>query len=567
MADPFESLRHDAVSTGSTVIDPRFRAEVLAEARRRLTSSASSDSIRPRVSADTPTHTPMEPITMLAKNPKKTRTLLLAAACVALVATGTVAVLALERDNDKAPAPADTVRSTATITSDAQEPNPTSPATTVQGVPEPTTISPTIPPDQEIAREMLLPTDQYASGWFSASSPELVNFDPEVAGDIEECRPFMTSVFDSVEATPHDVRVWQHAAPPALFAQYVLVLPDVDAARTLFATLNGAEFSPCSAAYLSAGPFLPSFFHEPVVEPPDGAVGDDIVFRRYPFTGTDELGQVYEEIDLDASIRVGRALIFIGTVNSSNSEEVVSEDEFHDVLGRVVERAASALNIPVPESSTASAPPPTNGQIASAALLNADEYAPDWTIVSNRALGASMHSGVAASKPECAPFLDSVFAATEQGSSLSRAFFHAAPKALFTQFTAVYPDVATAGSVYAIINSSEFAPCATAYNAGQTASVFPSPVDQPISDSPFGTIGDELTYRTFSETWHDSDGAHGPQTDLDAVMLVGPTITFIGTVTDGEGGAVLNTVDQFASALQRVVERTNAALAGQSVAG
>jgi len=43
------------------------------------------------------------------------------------------------------------------------------------------------------------------------------------------------------------------------------------------------------------------------------------------------------------------------------------------------------------------------------------------------------------------------------------------------------------------------------------------------------------------------------------------TITFIGTVTDGEGGAVLNTADQFQAALQRIVERASAALAGDTI--
>ena len=113
MVDPFESLRHDAESTGSTAIDPRFRAELLAEARRRL-SATSTDSIRPRVTADTPTPTQMEPITMLAKQPRKTRPILLAAACVALIAAGAVAVFALAGDDDEPPAPAVTVRSTAT---------------------------------------------------------------------------------------------------------------------------------------------------------------------------------------------------------------------------------------------------------------------------------------------------------------------------------------------------------------------------------------------------------------------------------------------------------------------
>lgn len=360
MADPFESLRHDAVNKGSTAIDPRFRAEVLVEARRRLTSGASTDVVRPRVTADTPTPIPMESIPMLAKNPNKARPLLLAAACVTLVAAGIVTVVALQ-DDDKPPATIDTT-----------------PSPTLETAP---------PQTQPAAPETTAPTKTTAPG-------------------------------------------------------------------------------------------------------------------------TTALAQTASSIDGD--------------------------------------------------------------EIAEAVLLEASEYAPDWVVVRNTGLGASMHPGAAGTKAECGPFLDPVFAPTNEGSTAYRSFYHADPQAFFTQFTAVYPDAATARSVYEYINSPEFVPCATAYgtalSAGSSQSRFPSPVDQPASNAPFGTIGDALTYRTFPETWHDSGGhPHGPQTDLDAVMLVGPTITFLGTVTDGEGGAVLNTVDQFASALQRVVERTNAALAEQAV--
>ena len=124
--------------------------------------------------------------------------------------------------------------------------------------------------------------------------------------------------------------------------------------------------------------------------------------------------------------------------------------------------------------------------------------------------------------------------------------------------------------MYELVNSAEFAACVTGYgtavSAGASPSAFPSPVDKPISDPPFAPVGDALTFRTFPETWYDGNGvAHGPQTDVDAVLLVGRTVTFIGTVTDGEGGAVLNTDDQFRLALERVVERANAALAGTPI--
>ena len=88
----------------------------------------------------------MEPIPMLAKKPKKTRAVLLAAACVALVGAGASPHSPWQDDDPQPPAPSQTVRSTATITSEAQTPNPTAPATTAPGIIEPSTIAPTTIP-------------------------------------------------------------------------------------------------------------------------------------------------------------------------------------------------------------------------------------------------------------------------------------------------------------------------------------------------------------------------------------------------------------------------------------
>ncbi len=107
MTDPFESLRHDAESTGSTAIDPRFRAELLAEARRRLSATASAPS-RGRAIAETPASIPTEIIPMREPDRERTRPLLLAAACLALIACGAVAVIAIQDDDDDDDAPAGT---------------------------------------------------------------------------------------------------------------------------------------------------------------------------------------------------------------------------------------------------------------------------------------------------------------------------------------------------------------------------------------------------------------------------------------------------------------------------
>jgi len=163
-----------------------------------------------------------------------------------------------------------------------------------------------------------------------------------------------------------------------------------------------------------------------------------------------------------------------------------------------------------------------------------------------------------------------VFGAFERATSAFRTFYYAQPEAFFTQYVAVFPDADAARTVYVLVNSPEFAPCIAAYgtvlDGGQAPAEFPSPVDQPIADPPFAPVGDALTHRTFPETWRDPLGTvNGPYTAVDAVMLVGRTITFIGTATDGEGGVVLDTTDQFRTALEHVVKRANAALSGNPI--
>ena len=290
MVDPFESLRHDAESTGSTVIDPRFRAELLAEARRRLSSEASTDSIRPRVTADTPTPTQMEPIPMLAQHPKKTRPILLAAACVALVAAGAVAVLAMQSDDDDAPAVTDTAPATTT----AQTAAPTQPGTTPPAIEVPSTAA-TAPtsPDDEVARSMILPTGGYSPMWqvqLNTTGKLGAGFDPSVARNVPESANYVESVFDVIDSASHDFRVWIHYDPLAFGVQYVAVFPDVTTAQSVFAVVDSPEFGPCAESYDAAqggnvccdgGYLLPGASAQPTSDAPGGAVGNDFAYRRF----------------------------------------------------------------------------------------------------------------------------------------------------------------------------------------------------------------------------------------------------------------------------------------------
>jgi hypothetical protein len=301
--------------------------------------------------------------------------------------------------------------------------------------------------------------------------------------------------------------------------------------------------------------------------PPFETVGDQLNFYTWATSWVDQNGVEHGQDDrlIGAFVRVGRAIVYVeGLVESSDTEPIVTPESFRQILENVVARAEAVLSgVEYEPPATTTLQPLSDAEVASSMMLTGDEYGPDWVVVPNMEPGVSINSAVAAEIPECVSFVDPVFRAVEQGSSTYRSFYHAEPQALFTQYVVVLRDAATARSVYELVNSPEFAACVTGHGtavaAGASPSAFPSPVDKPISEPPFEPVGDALSYRTFEEI------VRGPRTDLDAVMLVGRTITFMGTVVNGEGGATLNTADQFRLALERVVERANAVLAGTPV--
>jgi hypothetical protein len=331
MADPFDSLRHDPDATGSTAIDPRFRADLLAEARSRLSSSTSTDSTRPRVSADTPTLIPTEPIPMLAKQPTNNRQRLLAAACVALVAAGVVALVALQADEAQPPAPSQTV-----------------PPSTNQTVP------PTQPPpdDSEIARSLLLRGEEYGSDWIVVPNGAVFpTTSAAIASGLPECAPFVDSVFGALERGASAFHTFFYAEPEALMTQYVAVLPDAVAAQAVYERINSAEFAPCASAYGSVldGGQAPSVFPSPVdqptADPPFEPIGDALTYRTFPASWYDVLGGAHgPRTYVDAVILVGRTITFVGTVTEAEGGATPNTvDQFRAALERVVERASAAL--------------------------------------------------------------------------------------------------------------------------------------------------------------------------------------------------------------------------------
>lgn len=353
MTDPFESLRHHAEGTGSTAIDPRFRAELLDEARRRLSSDASAGSIRPRAATDTPTPIPMEPIPMLAKNPRKTRPLLLAAACAALVAAGIVAVVALKNDDVPGNAQHPSVDTPAAAPGATAPPTPTPAQTpTTVASTSTTTVSP-VRLDRQMASSILLTVDEYAPGWQvvpTASVDPSSGFDPDVASGLPECAPFVENVFGVVDdAGRNDLNFYHPPPSEAAFGQFVIVLPDVATARAVFDIVNTHAFGDCSRAYAtklgSGGQWLPIAFERPVSPAPFEPVGDDLVYRTYDFSWVDDGGITHgPETAHEAAMRIGRTITFIGILKVGEDGVPIADDaQFRQILLNIQARTDAAL--------------------------------------------------------------------------------------------------------------------------------------------------------------------------------------------------------------------------------
>jgi len=580
MVDPFESLRHDAERTGSTEIDPRFRADLLAEARRRLSSEASADSIRSRVTADTPTPTQMEPIPMLAKQPKKTRPILLAAACVALIAAGAVAVIALQDDeSDEPPAVIDTVPTPST-----EEATPlTEPAIPESTAPVPETTAAaqddatTIVEDQDdaLARHLLLTHSEYYPDLFPALTPLGINWDPVQAAALPACASYTDSVFQPI-AEHDDYTVFHREAPLALAIQYASVLESEEQATSVMNAMAEPAFLQCGIDYRAAdaGTYCcdgektlpePLGFAQPST-PPFETLGDQLNFYDWETPWLDENGVEHGQDDrlIGAFVRVGRAIVYVeGLVESSDTEPIVTPESFRQILENVVARADAVLSgIEYVPPTTTTLPPPPDIAAAQSMLLPTNDYAPGWIAVS-QAVPVDLDPQVASGISECETFMASVFDPVAAAPHNVRVWRHVAPlSSLFGQYVVVLPDVEVARTLFATLNDSEFGPCATTYDASRsgTEAFLPSFFDQPSVESPGGPVGDELMYRQYPYTWTDGTGQVHAETVLDAAIRVDRALIFIRTLNVIDGAEVVS-ADEFHDMLIRVVERAHTALA------
>ena len=336
MTDPFDVLRESATSAGTTVeIDPRFRAELLDEARRRLSGAPGAARRRLPSTADVDERTEMT--VMPSDRARWKRPMLLAAACVVLVAVSVLALTTLEGSDGGKPADTPPVGVTTTVTTD------------------PATSLPTGPPltdEQLVAAFLLDPAELGLSrvepvrGWEVTDTRDPHQFDLDRYSAKPECSAF-DEVFKPLESSTHADRTF--GLPPSQPAdQIVAVFPDEATASSVFDGWLDPAFAPCLELYSYQWVFR---FGAPT-EPPFAVSADD--FAYYTFE------QPRGQINAGGLVRMGRTLTFVDASITwyEPARPLMSEEEFGRIIDRVVAHADAALaGTPLPAATTTTMEP------------------------------------------------------------------------------------------------------------------------------------------------------------------------------------------------------------------
>jgi hypothetical protein len=338
MTDPFDVLRGSADTQAGVIveIDPRFRADLLDEARRRL--SGAPGAARQSVTSTNDIDERTEMTVMPFDRPRWARPMLLAAACVVLVTGAVLALTTLDRSGGDEPAVTAPVSVTTTVTTDTGTSLPTGPPLT---------------DEQLVAAIMLDPGELGLSrvepvrGWEVIDTNDPYLFDLGRYSARPECAAF-DQVFKPLESSTHGHRTF--GSPPSEPAdQIVAVFPDEATASAAFDGWLDPAFAPCLELYSYQWAFR---FGAPS-EPPFAVSADD--FAYYTFE------QPQGQINAGGVVRVGRTLTFVDASITwyEPARPLMSEEEFGRIIDRVVARAEAALaGIPLPTAPPTSEPPP-----------------------------------------------------------------------------------------------------------------------------------------------------------------------------------------------------------------
>lgn len=285
------------------------------------------------------------------------RPLVVAAACVVLLAIGVTAMLALSGRSDPEddlrpaevgraggvvttpPSSSIVVRSTVPTTSTSTTIAPvtsTSAATAaptrmvdVTSVPAAVTaIGDAVPPPQAA----LVGAEAFGNGWIERS-PGLrpVEFAPGVVS--AQCAPFVKDLYEPMSGAPSVSRVFQDPVVGELAQHHVTVLPTEDDASRMFGVLTSSEFADCALTQVR---MFNALRYGGPVEALATTTADDIVWYRYEIDLSREVTRAF----LAVIVRVGPVVFYLDTLAGLNGDgSVMSDDAFVSVVGVAVDAA------------------------------------------------------------------------------------------------------------------------------------------------------------------------------------------------------------------------------------
>lgn len=229
-----------------------------------------------------------------------------------------------------------------------------------------------------------------------------------------------------------------------------------------------------------------------------------------------------------------------------------------------------------PTTTTVFVNPPSYTQIADSVLLDANEYAPGWTVNTGPSKKVVLDSVAAASVPGCVAFLDVVFESDRRPAVTSHRWFFGLEgrPAQVSQYVVVLADDAAAEAMFDGMADPNFeTDCFRPYLpiGAPTSGGWCCNPDEPAAPALLGPAvvssvlrgADDIAYRTDSQYWTDLAGVvHGPETTRSVTVRVGRIITIIDSIKRDEFGAYVDD-DQLNAAIDAAVRHARDALSAE----
>lgn len=235
-----------------------------------------------------------------------------------------------------------------------------------------------------------------------------------------------------------------------------------------------------------------------------------------------------------------------------------------------VSTAATTSTVVSSTTSTVPVAELTDEDLARAMVLTAAEYAPGWGSIGQNGNPVRLDGAKAATLAECAGFVDVMFEGPRRPATvLWDTMTYGVPIAEAVQYIVVFPDEAAAIAMFEGANDPRFiSECMPAYMGPEVpccevVEFAPGMVGFVHEEGLFEHVGDQSKFRDLDFYWTNADGRRvGPETALHALIRVGRSVIGIEMVSVADGGVVIATREDFQNAVNNVVVRAEAALAG-----